>query len=300
MADPLDVTVVVPTRDRPEMLDRCLGALLATQPRPAEVIVVDSASGNAAATDPARERGLTVVRCERPGASRARNAGSQVAQHRVIAFVDDDVEVATDWVARLVAPLDDGSGIVLVTGGVDADTTSAGRSVATTDDVAAGRFTREHVGNVGASASLAVRRDVFEAAGGFDEMLGAGAPFRAAEDIDLFDRMLVLGAGWHEPDARAVHRQWRDRRALARLELAYGTGFGARMVKLARADRRRARAVARYELARLRRDVVGDLRNRYEFGLLSRALWVTGFVMGAVRAALVPVRDGVFRPRRSA
>jgi glycosyltransferase involved in cell wall biosynthesis len=296
--DHLGLKVVVPTRDRPELLAECLDALLAAGLSASDVVVVDSASLDPGAVAPARERSIEVLRCEAPGASRARNLGWRATDAAVVAFVDDDVRVSAGWPAGVVAPFADRD-VVLVTGAVGADGAARDRAVATTDGVKVGPFTLDEPGNVGASANLAIRRAVLEAVGGFDELLGAGGRFRAAEDLDLFDRALQLGMGWHAIDAHAVHDQWRDRRALLRLELAYGVGFGARLAKLLRTDRRRARRLLSFEQRRFGADLAGDVRRRYKFGLLSRMAWACGIVAGLARGSLVPVRAGHFRPRRS-
>ncbi len=297
MGDGSRLAVVVPTRDRPELLAGCLAALCAAQVAAEDIIVVDSASSDPDAVEPARALGITVLRCDRPGASLARNAGWRMARQPLVAFVDDDVRVGPTWATTITAPFSS-SDIVLVTGAVAVDTPVSDRAVATTDGVAGGRFSVDRTGHVGASANMAVRRDVLEAVGGFDELLGAGGRFRAAEDLDLFDRMLGYGDGWHEVSARAVHEQWRSRRDLLGLELSYGIGFGARLAKLLRTDRARAAAIAGYEARRLVKDLVADVRRSYEFGLLSRAAWTCGVAAGVARAVLLPVRAGHFHSRQ--
>lgn len=291
------LAVVVPTRDRPRLLAGCLAALRAAEVQVADIVVVDSASRNPEAVAPARALGIAVVRCDRPGASLARNVGWRMTRQPLVAFVDDDVCVSPTWASNVTAPFFFPD-VVLVTGAVGVDAPVNDRAVATTEDVEGGRFGLDRLGHVGASANLAVRRDVLEAVGGFDELLGAGGRFRAAEDLDLFDRMLRHGDGWHELGARAVHDQWRSRRDLLGLELSYGIGFGARLAKLRRTDPARARALVRFEARRFVKDVVADTRRSYEFGLLSRVAWTCGVASGAARAALVPVQAGHFRSRR--
>lgn len=297
--DVTGLVVVVPTRDRPDLLAGCLDALFASKLTPADVIVVDSASRTSSALAPARERGTVVLRANEPGASLARNLGWRSTDRPLVAFVDDDVRVSPAWAEAVTAPFDDPS-VVLVTGSVGAAGPVGDRSVATTDDVEAGRFMADWRGHVGASANVAVRRDVLEAVGGFDELLGAGGRFRAAEDLDLFDRVLQHGDGWHELLASSVHEQWRSRRDLLGLEVAYGIGFGARLAKLLRTDPPRARAIMGFEARRFAEDVIGDVRRRYEFGVLSRFAWGCGTVGGLVRALFLAVRGGHLRPRRPA
>lgn len=296
---PVDLTVVVPTRDRPGQLAGCLDAIARLDPAPGEVVVVDSASSDARAiADAAAAAGSArLLRCDRPGASRARNVGWEAATTAVVAFVDDDVRVRADWVEQILAPFasDD---VVLVTGAVRADE-GHDRAVAVTDDVADGPFDHTFLGNVGASANLAVRRDALAAVGGFDVLLGAGGRFRAAEDLDLFDRLLARGDGWHASGAVGIHDQWRTRVELVRLDRDYGFGFGARLSKLLRSDRRRGTAVLGFELRRLRADLVKDLRARYRLGIVGRLIWSLALVAGLVAGLATPVRDGHLRPRGS-
>lgn len=87
------VSVVIPTRGRPELVTRAASsALQQTQP-PLEVIVVidgpDPATETALATlDDARLK--TIALPESGGAAAARNAGVTAAQGRFVAFLDDD------------------------------------------------------------------------------------------------------------------------------------------------------------------------------------------------------------------
>ncbi|GAA1518201.1 mycofactocin biosynthesis glycosyltransferase MftF [Nocardioides humi] len=88
-APPADLTVVVPVRDRPDQLDRCLAALA-----PLPVIVVDDASHDpAAVAEVARRHGAALLPLARNrGPAGARNAGLARVRTPLVAFVDSDVE----------------------------------------------------------------------------------------------------------------------------------------------------------------------------------------------------------------
>lgn len=93
-----DLTVVVPVRDRPDQLDRCLAAL-----RPLQVLVVDDASRHpAAVADVARRHAARLV-CltDNAGPAGARNAGLALVSTPLVAFVDSDVTVESDVLVRL-------------------------------------------------------------------------------------------------------------------------------------------------------------------------------------------------------
>lgn len=96
----VDVSVVIPTHERADLVGRAIASAFAQTARPAEVIVVDDARD--AATERV-VRGLmqkyqaalvyvSVGPAPTAGASASRNAGVAVASHGLIAFLDDD-----DW-----------------------------------------------------------------------------------------------------------------------------------------------------------------------------------------------------------
>jgi len=102
------VAVVVATRDRPRLLDRCLEALAAQQRPPDEVIVVDDGSrgGQTAAVlqRHAAALPLRVLRREVSGGpGRARQMGWQAAAAAYVAFTDDDCRPTPGWLAALAA-----------------------------------------------------------------------------------------------------------------------------------------------------------------------------------------------------
>jgi GT2 family glycosyltransferase len=297
------ISVVVPTKDRPDFLTRCLAALRAALGPGDELIVADSASVDPRVKEVATDAGAVYVRCEEPGAARARNAGWLAARNEIVAFIDDDVSVDRAWAGAVAEAFARDPAIVFITGriGLRADQANAERPVALLDDPDPARLDSSSRGSIGHSANMAVRRDVLEQIGGFDELLGAGAPLHAAEDYDVFDRLFAAGrTGAYEPAASAVHDQWRTRRQLLGLEWRYGIGIGARIGKLIRSDRRRARAVAREHL--LDHGVgraAKSLKSRYEFDALLSMVHFLGVVVGCARALTYPVRDGHLRRRRA-
>jgi GT2 family glycosyltransferase len=99
--------VIVPTRDRPESLYRCLAALdRQTHARDRmEVILVDSGNRTDLSLVAARHRGLEIglVRGNGDGPAAARNRGAQAASAERLAFLDDDARPDPGWLAALAA-----------------------------------------------------------------------------------------------------------------------------------------------------------------------------------------------------
>jgi glycosyltransferase involved in cell wall biosynthesis len=292
------ISVVVPTRDRPALLDGCLEALRAAL-RPAdEIIIADSMSTDPTVREIASRHGGVYVRCAVPGASHARNRGWNTARHEVVAFIDDDVRVDPGWASALARAFDD-PGVTFVSGRTGQGEGSLSPALAQKTDETAHRLDGSTSGVLGHSANLAVRIRALEHIGGFDERLGAGGRFRAAEDLDLFDRLFAAGyVGRYEPTVSAVHLSWRRLRDYVRVQAAYGFGVGARIAKLLRSDRARARRAARS--AFIDSGVValaGAIRHRWRAGIAARVLRLLTTVAGLVAGLVVPVRDGHFGGR---
>jgi glycosyltransferase involved in cell wall biosynthesis len=89
------VSVIVPTRDRPEMLERALASISRQTMQDWECVVVnDGAAGSVTLPDDSRFR---LLDHDRPhGPSAARNSGLRAARGEYVAFLDDDDELTPD------------------------------------------------------------------------------------------------------------------------------------------------------------------------------------------------------------
>ena len=279
------ISVVIPTRNRPTWLRKCLDALLPLLQADDEVIVVDSASTTNETAGVAHEAGVRLVTAPRPGSSLARNLGWQAATHDLIAFVDDDVTVLPGW-PQAVADALGRADAQWMTGwiGVAPDQLHLPEPNPVMLSVEPRILDRDCIGALGASANCGFRRAALEQSGGFDERFGPGTWVAAAEDQELFDRLVISGChGFYEPAARVYHDQWRTRRQALRLHWNYGKGMGARLARLWRTDRAIARRTGREV-------IVGDtltsfvraLRDGYQTGAVFALLRLTGTAVAFV------------------
>ena len=294
------ISVVVPTRDRPALLDGCLKSLCASLRDGDELIVVDSASSDPAVAEVASMHGARYVRAAQAGVSLARNRGWRSARSEIVAFVDDDVRVDERWAAAVARAFDD-PGVTFITGYTgEGSGGGLGLALAQKVDEAPHRLDASTTGVLGHGANLAVRTRALDHIGGFDEQLGAGARFRAAEDLDLFDRLFAAGyVGRYEPTASAVHESWRRMREYVRVQAAYGLGIGAQIAKLIRSDRARAARVARR--AFIDAGIVPlyhSVRRRWRVGIASRLARLVTTAVGVVAGLFVPVKDGHYGGRK--
>lgn len=101
-------SVVIPTLRRGPLLRMTLEGLLACDPRPAELIVIDADSERSAqeiVDELARRDGSWRLRylTSAPGLAQQRNLGIDEATGDVIVFLDDDVQMSPDLLKRLGA-----------------------------------------------------------------------------------------------------------------------------------------------------------------------------------------------------
>ena len=182
------LAVIVPATDRPATLERCLAALRWSTAPPDELIVVDRPAG--------------------AGPAQARNAGVARAKSEVVAFVDADVEVLPDSLARLRALFAADPGLVGAFGSYD-DAPAAPGAVSQFRNLL---HHHVHSTSPGPAETFwaglgAVRRDAFLAAGGF-------AADRFAEpsiaDIELGVRLRAAGGRIElDPGVRCKHlKRW--------------------------------------------------------------------------------------------
>jgi mycofactocin system glycosyltransferase len=215
-----DVTVVVPVRDRAGYLDRCLEALGAGD----RVIVVDDGSADpvAIATVGRRHHARVLRRATSGGPGVARNVAIGHVTSDLIAFVDSDCRVPTDWLERLTGHFADPA-----VGAVAPRVISARRG--TSDhyrhrcgllDLGPDEARVQPLGIVGyvPTAALVVRRSALADVGGFD------ADLRYGEDVDLVWRLDA--AGWrvrYDPAVEVLHDEPVDWPARLAKRFRYGT-----------------------------------------------------------------------------
>ena len=212
------VSVVVPTRDRPAELRRCLAALSRqSSAEPYEVVVVDdgSADAEAVATEVGAIPCARLVRLGHQGYGAARNAGTHAAHGSFICFTDDDCEPAPDWLSRLTAPWAEGARVVAGPTVVGPPRQAAAIASQLIADALSerGRVPFAATSNVGCDARLA--REV-----PFD------SGFRyASEDRDWCVRLAMAGQEIvTEPGAVVFHRPNVAGRAFVGKHFRYGRG----------------------------------------------------------------------------
>jgi GT2 family glycosyltransferase len=227
---------VIPSRERPGLLLDAVESILNGDVVPAEIIVVDQSRRPherllEMSTRP--ESRIRYVRVDSVGLSRARNIGIRAATHGIISFTDDDMLVDRSWFKALLTELVNVGPRTVVTGSVlSGHPEVPGGFVPSFATSAVPRTIRGRVGMDAIHANVIFPAGTFDEVGLFDERLGAGAKFPAAEDSELSYRLLQAGyAIRYIPDAITIHRAWRPASAYIRMRWNYGSGRGAYYAK---------------------------------------------------------------------
>lgn len=228
-----EISVAVTTRDRAGQVTGTIRSALENDYQRFDLTIVDqSGDGRTeAALEPwLADSRVTYLRSSTRGLASGRNHGIGTARGELIAVTDDDCLVAADWLRELARAfaVDDRIGIVFGNVLPAEHDTRAGfvpAYVRTGAALARGLPEKDRVEGMG--ACMGVRRRMWEALGGFDEMLGAGAPFKSGDEGDLAIRALRAGYSVYETPAVAVthhgFREWEQGRALIH-DYWYGTG----------------------------------------------------------------------------
>jgi glycosyltransferase involved in cell wall biosynthesis len=245
----MKLSVCIPTI-RPDTLPVAVSSIMRQSHTDWELLVVgqgvDERMKTATAAVAKGDDRIKYLHLEERGISRARNAAMRAASAPVIAFTDDDCEADADWLERLDEIFADPE-VGCAMGSLEAPprrqrgfaVVPSVRALDYVHDPSRG-MTKFPSGWDWAGANFAVRISVIDRVGKFDEHLGVGSEFPAAEDVDFGER---LEAGKvkvvSSSKLRVKHTHgWRyGFKAVYSHRRGYALGYGALVAKWSLADR---------------------------------------------------------------
>lgn len=221
-------SIVIPTRNRPQAVGRCLDALAEQTMPPGsfEVIVVDDGSEPSLTLDTARwssRFALKLIHQQNTGPAGARQRGAAEARGEFLAFTDDDCLPTPTWLETLVTALRENPEAMI--GGSTFNGLKKDLLAETSQLIL--EMVYEHFNRDPANAyffasnNIALRRDRYLASGGFDPDFDSPA----AEDREFCDRWRMQGRPlFWKKNALIEHRHAQDLFGFCHLHFRYGQG----------------------------------------------------------------------------
>ncbi len=209
----MHVTVCICTRNRGASIVATLRSLVASTYSDYDVVIVDQSTSDETAqavqTVVAEDQRFRYLRSATVGLSAARNVAIGQARGPIIAFTDDDCEVSPTWLAALVGLFSRYPDAGEICGPVQAAPHDRTQGYIPTYEVPrfkciASPWLKWREGGIG--ANMTFRQEALQAAGPFDEVLGAGSLLPSCEDGDMTYR--ILKAGYrvlNAPEVLVIH-----------------------------------------------------------------------------------------------
>ncbi|HSJ86013.1 MAG TPA: glycosyltransferase [Anaerolineales bacterium] len=228
-----ECSLIICSRNRPKLLFETVESVLLGQDVPTELIIVDqSTTFHPQFTEMKTDRPCEIryIHTKTIGIGTSRNLGINTARFEILIFIDDDMFVEPDWFGNLVRGAIKAGPYSVVTGQVLAGVmeVSGGKAPSIKKDHEPAVYNGRIGKDVLYTGNMAAYRSMFDCVGLFDERLGPGTKFPAAEDNDLGFRLLEQGyCICYVPEAIVYHRAWRSERENLLLKWNYGVGRGA-------------------------------------------------------------------------
>lgn len=253
------LTLAICTRGRPQLVARCLAALVAARDGakdrgPAiDILVVDNAPADdgtrlAAAAFPGVRYAVEPV----PGLDFGRNRALAETSSDWIAYVDDDAIIDRVWLDGLAEAVRRAPDAGCITGPILPLMLETEAQVRFERSGGFGkgfvwqRYAPERYGDpihpastgqLGTGADMVFSTAALKAIGGFDEALDTGHPLPGGGDLDAFYRIIRSGRTLiYEPELLMHHEHRRDMEGLRKQYKSWGLGLQAVVRKSMRAD----------------------------------------------------------------
>lgn len=218
----MNVSVLVCTYNRHELLRNLLESLAQCQPQAEQVVVVNG--GDHRASQVVREftsriQGLKLVETVNYNLARSRNVGLAHCHGEIVAMTDDDAEIFPDWIAqikRLHAEHPAAGAIGGEVRGKNQETFAA----RVADVVTFPHFTQPQEVRTLPGVNISYKRAALQAAGKYDDRLFRG------EDVDINWRVKQAGYSiYYHPAMKVYHFHRPTLGGLLRQHYMYGRAY---------------------------------------------------------------------------
>lgn len=263
-----EITVAIPTRDRPERLRRCLESIAEVEydRNRLKVIVVDNASigpeTRQVVSAFSGNLDIRYLRETQSGSASARNRALPEVTSGLVAFTDDDATVDRYWLVEIARTFRNYPHVSCVTGLLLPRLLETKAQIwfeewgGFSRGFAPKEYTREmpnppsplypySAGVFGTGNNMAFRTEDLIGVGGFASELGNGTPALGGVDSEILLRTVLKGKVlYYQPSALVWHEHRRSYEALRRQLFSYGTGLTAYLLKTIVDEPSRAASIA--------------------------------------------------------
>lgn len=223
------LSVIIPSFEADRaLLEKLVASLVAQRFTDFEVVLVDDGSTDTSAYEVLSDARFRVIYQEQnQGPAAARNRGAREAQASKLFFTDTDCELAPESLAAVVTALEEDD--IVVGNTKTRVTTRTGKAIALLGFPGGGSLGFDRVWRVDeegyarsfSSCNLGMRRQVFEALGGFDESF----PLAGGEDTVLAAKACAEGRLIrYVPEGLVYHIEKNSLRSFLRWQLIRGRG----------------------------------------------------------------------------
>jgi len=187
------VSIIIPVHNGSQYLEKCLSSIALSCYRSYEIIVADDGSTDSSA-EIAKKYGAKVIRLShKSGPAAARNRGSKEAKGDILFFVDSDIVIRKDTIARIVKGFGEKPDVVAIFGSYD-------ESPEEKDFFSQYKNLQHYFVHQTANSEAvtfwagcgAIRKEIFDLVEGFDEEKYSRP---CIEDIELGFRLKKMGYG---------------------------------------------------------------------------------------------------------
>ncbi|MBN1832533.1 MAG: glycosyltransferase family 2 protein [Deltaproteobacteria bacterium] len=191
MDQKFDISIIIPVHNGSRYLEKCLSSIKRSSYGPYETIVVDDGSTDGSAEIAGSHGAIVFKLPHQSGPAAARNFGSKQAKGNILFFVDSDIVIRKETVARVVDGFDKNPDVVAIFGSYD-------ESPEEQDFFSQFKNLQHHYVHQSSRAEAvtfwagcgAIRKEIFDRIGGFDEERYSRP---CIEDIELGFRLKRMG-----------------------------------------------------------------------------------------------------------
>lgn len=220
------ISVVIPVKNREDMISKCLKAVFSQSCKPYEVVIVDGHSTDKT-VEKAKEFPVKIVYEDYGTVGGARHVGLKNARGEYVAFTDADCIPEEDWLKNLVDGFGDdvvgvGGGIRNIGNGLwgKSNAIIMNTFVGSANSVQGRLFKEKRFVKTISGCNSMYRRKALMEIGGFDVALFIN------EDTELNRRLSKIGKLLYTPDAVVLHNQGRGLKNFAKRMYQFGCGRG--------------------------------------------------------------------------